>query len=455
MKRILPVLFALIFSFSVKAQTPLTEAVNFNSVALNGEHIDLFEILDGGQYVLIEFFYSTSSGALTYVNKMIQSYQYFGCNEHDVFYMQISRYDDKAEARAWCNEYGIMFPTIHTESEGDSGDEICQMYEIPIYPTVVLIAPNREIVLQQIYPVMYVENIIDALTPFGIEEHECSTVLPEVSTEIVNITSSTATVEFTPNFVCEAYHFILGEGNTLEQQELPLEQIIAEQGMEQSDYYVHTWSGLEPETEYSIYVLPENFEGTYSEIEKINFGTTAVAGPSVIELEVEVVSETSVYTKATPNEHTGEYHYGIFYDYEYEELGDEGVIEMLLDDEFPLYAVDEWVWEELEAQTDCYAIAIGYNNDGVLGDMTIVPFRTEVESCLEIEDVKFAITPNPAKSTVNVRLNGNAQVRIFDMTGRCVKDVNATDNATINVEDLNKGVYFVNVNGKVEKLVIE
>ena len=43
MKRILPVLFALIFSFSVKAQTPLTEAVNFNSVALNGEHIDLFE----------------------------------------------------------------------------------------------------------------------------------------------------------------------------------------------------------------------------------------------------------------------------------------------------------------------------------------------------------------------------------------------------------------------------
>ena len=132
MKRILPVLFALIFSFSVKAQTPLTEAVNFNSVALNGEHIDLFEILDGGQYVLIEFFYSTSSGALTYVNKMIQSYQYFGCNEHDVFYMQISRYDDKAEARAWCNEYGIMFPTIHTESEGDSGDEICQMYEIPI-----------------------------------------------------------------------------------------------------------------------------------------------------------------------------------------------------------------------------------------------------------------------------------------------------------------------------------
>jgi hypothetical protein len=41
------------------------------------------------------------------------------------------------------------------------------------------------------------------------------------------------------------------------------------------------------------------------------------------------------------------------------------------------------------------------------------------------------------------------------MTGRCVKEVNATDNTTINIEDLNKGVYFVNVNGKVEKLVVE
>ena len=69
----------------------------------------------------------------------------------------------------------------------------------------------------------------------------------------------------------------------------------------------------------------------------------------------------------------------------------------------------------------------------------------------------FNIHPNPATSTVFVEssLNEKAQVSIIDLTGRCVKDVNATDNATINVEDLNKGIYFVNVNGKVEKLVIE
>jgi hypothetical protein len=43
------------------------------------------------------------------------------------------------------------------------------------------------------------------------------------------------------------------------------------------------------------------------------------------------------------------------------------------------------------------------------------------------------------------------------MAGRCVKNIKVEDisNATINIEDLDKGVYFVDVNGKVEKLVIE
>ena len=43
------------------------------------------------------------------------------------------------------------------------------------------------------------------------------------------------------------------------------------------------------------------------------------------------------------------------------------------------------------------------------------------------------------------------------MSGRCVKEtrISNINNATINISDLDKGVYLVNVNGKVEKLVIE
>jgi hypothetical protein len=63
--------------------------------------------------------------------------------------------------------------------------------------------------------------------------------------------------------------------------------------------------------------------------------------------------------------------------------------------------------------------------------------------------------------SIKSALNGEAQVSIFDMTGRCVKEVTVENmnNATINVEDLNKGVYFVSVqqdrNHNIQKLVIE
>ena len=58
-------------------------------------------------------------------------------------------------------------------------------------------------------------------------------------------------------------------------------------------------------------------------------------------------------------------------------------------------------------------------------------------------------------------LNGEAQVNIFDMTGRCVKEVSVENmsKASINVEDLNKGVYFITVQQdksySIQKLVIE
>lgn len=462
MKRTITFIFALMFCFNMKAQTSLTEAVDFTSVGLNGEEIHLFDILDNGQYVLIEFFYSTSSGALTYVNKMIESYQYFGCNENDVYYMQISRYDDEAAARAWCNEYGIMFPTIHTESEGDTGDQICETYGIPSYPTVILIAPDRQIVLQDIWPVTSTENIIDALTPFGIEEHECSEVLPEVKIEINKATSISIEAEFTPNFVCSSYYFILGEGSSLEEQDTPLEQIIKEQGEKETSKTTYKWTDLTPETLYNIYVLPMNFEDSASEINKVTLSTTAAWGPAEVELEVELISETELYTKATPNDNTYEYHYGVFKKSEYESLGEETITVILLEDGYPLFEVDEWNWTELIPKTDYYAIAVGINHDEVLGELTIIPFRTEFESLGEINDYDFTINPNPAQDVVRVStVNGQqSTIRIYNTLGMLIEeiDVDSVTNSNeieINVSDWDKGIYFVRLNDKVEKLIVK
>ena len=75
---------------------------------------------------------------------------------------------------------------------------------------------------------------------------------------------------------------------------------------------------------------------------------------------------------------------------------------------------------------------------------------------------RFEIHPNPATTTISIEgvLNNNAQVSIIDLTGRCVKEVEISDVvSTINIEDMERGVYFISVkqgdNNYVEKLVVK
>ena len=62
------------------------------------------------------------------------------------------------------------------------------------------------------------------------------------------------------------------------------------------------------------------------------------------------------------------------------------------------------------------------------------------------------VYPNPANAQVSFTLDSDAQVSVFDMTGRMVREMNATaGEAQLNVSELENGVYFVNfryVNGK-------
>ena len=62
------------------------------------------------------------------------------------------------------------------------------------------------------------------------------------------------------------------------------------------------------------------------------------------------------------------------------------------------------------------------------------------------------VYPNPASAQVSFTLDSDAQVSVFDMTGRMVREMNATaGEAQLNVSELENGVYFVNfryVNGK-------
>lgn len=78
-----------------------------------------------------------------------------------------------------------------------------------------------------------------------------------------------------------------------------------------------------------------------------------------------------------------------------------------------------------------------------------------------IEEVKksFNIYPNPASDMIYINSENDVNVRILDMTSRCVKETRSNGFGSINVEDLNNGIYFIQIkdgdNQHIEKIVIE
>lgn len=467
MKKILTFIIAIIFSISVKAQCPITEAIDFTATDCHGEEIHLFDILDGGQYVLIDFFFTTCGPCQSATPSVVEAYHALGCNEHEVFFMEISPSDGDAACQTWCNQFGVEYPTIGTAGGGGT---ICSNYQIPAYPTVILIAPDRSIVINDIWPISNAQTVINALAPFGIEEHECGVATnPAVEIAVGEVTSTTVEATFTPNDDCASYYLMISTAAEMEQwvniMGLSLEELVKQWGIEETTEYTHTWTDMTPNTEYTVYALPLDTDGNYGELNTA-IATTEQAGGTgvaVIALEVENVSNTEVITRATPNEETASYHYGLIEKTYFEEIGEEAAVELIRNDGYELYSYDEWTWIELVPNIYYYAISTGVNANGEWGETTMVEFYTSVDACAELIPDAFSIYPNPASTMINLQteLRGEAEISIIDMIGRCVKKLNVADinNATINIEGLEKGVYFfmIQTNNKysVEKLIIK
>ncbi len=463
MKKLFTLIIAIFLCINVKAQTSLTEAVDFTVTDCYGEEIRLFDILDRGQYVLIDFFFMNCTPCQTVAPKVVEAYKALGCNQHEVFFMEISPVDNNDVCQWWAERYEVEYPTV---GQFGGGGDVDYIYGISSYPTFVLIAPDRSIAFQDIdiYPIPDAQTIIDYLAPFGIQEHSCEDapeLNPSVEITLGEVTTTTIEATFTPNDDCASYHLLADTQSNMEMwtsmMGASLEELIVMWGIEKTSAYTHTWDDFAPNTEYTIYALPKDADGNFGEMVTANVTTqqSGGTGTSVIELVVEVLSNTSVKTTATPNEETAVYHYGLIEKSYFEEIGEEAAVQIFREDLYSFYEVDVWEWIDLNPLTDYYAIATGQNSEGEWGETTIVPFRTEMEGCEELVKTNFSIYPNPASSTITIVSEAKGTAKIYDMTSRCVKEVQIDGTTTVNIEDLNQGVYFININNSVKKLVVK
>ncbi|NNF01775.1 MAG: T9SS type A sorting domain-containing protein [Bacteroidia bacterium] len=150
MKKLVLILAIALFSTQIKAQTTLTTAVDFNVVTVHGDSVNLFDILDGGQHVLLDFFFTTCGPCIASIPDLNTIYTDYGCNSADIFMVSIDDGDTHQEVINYENQYGALIPAVSGTDGG--GTQINNAYNINAWPTIILIAPNRQIIEQDIWP---------------------------------------------------------------------------------------------------------------------------------------------------------------------------------------------------------------------------------------------------------------------------------------------------------------
>ena len=111
---------------------------------------------------------------------MQATYEEFGCNEGDVFVIGIDKGNTTQNVIYFDSVYGVTYPNVSGNDGG--GNPVHFAYDIQGTPTVVIIAPTHEILVQQILPPDY-ESLVDSLLEVGANPQPCLTAVSEMKNE--------------------------------------------------------------------------------------------------------------------------------------------------------------------------------------------------------------------------------------------------------------------------------
>ena len=172
-KFLLTIIVSVLTVLFTQAQTNLTTAVDFTVTDIHGNTHNLFNYLDNGKHVIVDFFFTTCPPCIASVPTLNQAYTDYGCNTGDIIFLSIDNGDSDAEVTQYETDYGGFLPSASGNDGG--GNAVNSAYGIGAYPTVVLIAPDRTILEQDIYPV---SDITTALPNAGLTMTPCIVVTP-------------------------------------------------------------------------------------------------------------------------------------------------------------------------------------------------------------------------------------------------------------------------------------
>lgn len=212
MKKITTLFLSLVCAFSF-GQTSLSTAVDFTVTDIHGNTHNLFNILNGGQHVILDFFFTTCPSCIASAPDYTQAYNDYGCNQGDVYFLSIDNGDDDTQVLAYELSYMGLNPPPAASGIQGGGNSVVSTYGIGAYPTFLIIAPNKQIVNQDIWPFSY--SILESeLTSYGINKMPCTTSLNPINDINISIFPNPASdfisIELNGNAIVSIFN-MLGE----------------------------------------------------------------------------------------------------------------------------------------------------------------------------------------------------------------------------------------------------
>jgi len=137
------VLLIILFFLPVRL---VSQVSDFTATDIHGETHNLYNYLDLGKHVVLDFFFTTCGPCIQNIPLVNNAYTNFGCNTKDVIFISINAFNTESDVIAYENTYGSIIPAISGIEGG--GEIIKNAYSVSAYPTLILIAPNKTIISQ-------------------------------------------------------------------------------------------------------------------------------------------------------------------------------------------------------------------------------------------------------------------------------------------------------------------
>lgn len=145
-------------------------APDFTVTDTHGETHRLYDYLEAGKVVVLDFFYTTCGPCQYYSPQVNLAYEKYGCNTGEVIFIAIDYNDSDAEVLAYDAQYQIQYPSVSGLNGG--GNSVVNLYQILAFPTFYVIDSTKSIIEQISPPTLQVFDY--RFQQHGIQPADCN-----------------------------------------------------------------------------------------------------------------------------------------------------------------------------------------------------------------------------------------------------------------------------------------